>query len=77
MRGSVVVSSVPKSPSRSLVATLTRLLGLLLLVMSMYPFWECLRTLDRREYVSALLAVFVGWILCQAGIELVRPESAE
>ena len=48
-----------------------------LLLASLYPYWECLRTLDRRDYVSAMLAGFVGWFLTQAGIELVRPETAE
>jgi hypothetical protein len=72
------VSSPPPSVARrAVLVTATRALGLLLLLGSLYPYWECLRTLDRRDYVSAMLAGFVGWFLTQAGIELVRPETAE
>ncbi len=66
----------PPAPRRALL-TVSRVAGLLLVLASMYPYWECLRTLDRRDYVSAMLAGFVGWFLTQAGVELVRPESAE
>ncbi len=52
-------------------------LGALLLLAGLYPFWEALRALDRREYVSAILAVCIGWFVLQAGVELVRPDSAE
>ncbi len=69
--------NTPPVAQRSALALLTRLVGLALVLASMYPYWECLRTLDRRDYVSAMLAGFIGWILTQAGIELVRPESAE
>ena len=54
-----------------------RVLGVALMLGALYPYWEALRALDRRDYVSSLLAGFVGWIITQAGIELVRPESAE
>ena len=56
---------------------LTRLLGMLLMAGALAPFWEALRALDRREFVSSFLAVAVGWFVLQAGVELVRPESAE
>ena len=56
---------------------LLRFVGLGLVVLAAVPFWESLRALDRRDYVSSLLAGFVGWFIVQAGIELVRPESAE
>jgi len=73
------VSPPPPPPvaRRAALVTATRLLGLALVLGSLYPYWECLRTLDRRDYVSAMLAGFVGWFLTQAGIELVRPETAE
>ncbi len=48
-----------------------------MLLASLVPFWEALRALDHGDTVSSLLAGFVGWFVCQAGIELVRPESAE
>ena len=67
----------PPVARRAALVAATRALGLLLLLASLYPYWECLRTLDRRDYVSAMLAGFVGWFLTQAGIELVRPETAE
>jgi hypothetical protein len=56
---------------------LTRLVGLLLMAGALAPFWEALRALDRREFVSSFLAAAVGWFVLQAGVELVRPESAE
>lgn len=67
----------PPVARRAALVAATRALGLVLLVASLYPYWECLRTLDRRDYVSAMLAGFVGWFLTQAGVELVRPETAE
>jgi len=54
-----------------------RSLGGVLLLAGLYPFWEALRALDRREYVSAILAVCIGWFLLQAGVELLRPDTAE
>ena len=54
-----------------------RVVGLGLLIGSLYPFWESLRALDRRDYISSLLAGFVGWFITQGGVELVRHESAE
>ncbi len=67
----------PPRPPRRLTLAAARALGIALLLASLYPYWECLRTLDRRDYVSAMLAGFVGWFLTQAGVELVRPETAE
>jgi len=67
----------PPVARRAVLLAVSRWLGLALIVVSLYPYWECLRTLDRRDYVSAMLAAFVGWFLTQAGIELVRPETAE
>lgn len=51
--------------------------GLALLLGALYPFWEALRALDRRDYISSLLAGFVGWFIIQGGVEIVRHESAE
>lgn len=61
----------------TLLRFLGRLVGLALLVAAMVPFHAALRALDQREFVSALLATWVGWFITQAGVELVRPESAE
>lgn len=57
--------------------TLTRMFGLALMLGAMAPFWEALHALDRREFVSSFLSAAVGWFVLQAGVELVRPESAE
>ena len=54
-----------------------RVFGAALILGAMAPFWEALRSLDRREFVSSFLSVAVGWFVLQAGVELVRPESAE
>ena len=54
-----------------------RVVGLALMVCALVPYWQALRSLDQRDYVSALLAGFVGWFVSHAGLELVRPESAE
>ena len=51
--------------------------GLAMIVASLVPYWQALRSLDQRDYVSAMLAGFIGWFVSHAGIELVRPESAE
>lgn len=51
--------------------------GLALVVGALVPYWQALRALDQRDYVSALLAGFVGWFVSHAGLELVRPETAE
>ena len=54
-----------------------RVVGLGLMVCALVPYWQALRALDHRDYVSALLAGFVGWFISHAGVELVRPESTE
>ncbi len=69
------------APKPSVVSTAFRWcvrgVGLALVVVALVPYWQALRALDQRDYVSALLAGFVGWFISHAGIELVRPESAE
>ncbi len=71
-------SRPPPTPSGlRMQRPIVRTVGLMLLVGSAWPFWEALRQLDRREFVAAAIAVLVGWLVTQAGIELVRPESAE
>ncbi len=62
--------------SRSL-RWLVRVGGFGLVLGALVPFWVALRALDRREYVGAALATVVGWLLTQAGVEFLRPESAE
>lgn len=56
---------------------LIRIAGFALVFGALYPFWHSLVALDRREYVSAGLSAIVGWLVTQAGVEFLRPESAE
>jgi hypothetical protein len=56
---------------------LIRMSGFVLVLGAVYPFWEALRALSHREYVAAGIASAVGWFLTQAGVEFLRPESAE
>ncbi len=56
---------------------LIRMAGFALVLAALYPFWHALVALDRREYVSAGLSAVVGWLITQAGVEFIRPESAE
>lgn len=56
---------------------LIRLAGFVLVFAALYPYWQALQALDRREYVSALLATLVGWLVTQAGLEFLRPDGAE
>jgi hypothetical protein len=67
----------PSSTMQRLSRVILRGLGAAMLVGGLYPFWEGLRALDRREFVSAILAVCIGWFVTQAGVELVRPDTAE
>ena len=54
-----------------------RFVGLAMIIAALVPYWQALRSLDQRDYVSAMLAGFSGWFVSHAGIELVRPESGE
>ena len=56
---------------------LLRVGGFALVAGAAYPFLTALRMLDHRDYVGALLATLVGWLITQAGVEFLRPESAE
>jgi hypothetical protein len=56
---------------------LIRVAGFALTLAATYPFWQALRALDRREYVAALMSTVVGWLITEAGVEFLRPESAE
>jgi hypothetical protein len=56
---------------------LIRVTGFFLVLGSLYPFWRALTALDRHDWVSAILATIVGWLTAQAGVDFLRPESAE
>jgi len=56
---------------------LVRFFGFGLVLCAGYPLFLSIKGIDRRDYVSAILSCLVGWLIAQAGIELIRPESAE
>jgi hypothetical protein len=62
-----------RGPLRGLI----RVAGFALVLGALYPFWRALRALDHRDYAAALLATLIGWLVTQAGVEFLRPESAE
>ncbi|MDP3275860.1 MAG: hypothetical protein Q8Q09_11730 [Deltaproteobacteria bacterium] len=62
---------------RSWIDAAVRILGIVLVALAMTSFFRAMVAVDRREFVSGVLALLVGWLLLQAGIEFVRSESAE
>jgi hypothetical protein len=48
------------------------LLAFLLLCGSLVFFYECIRFLARRDYVSAILLMFIGFAVIRVGAELAR-----
>jgi uncharacterized membrane protein len=56
---------------------LVRALGFVLVAVSLAMFYRALVAVDRREFVACSLAAVVGWLTLGAGVEFIRPESAE
>jgi uncharacterized membrane protein len=56
---------------------LVRALGFVLVAVALAMFHRALAAVDRREFIAAILAAIVGWLTLGAGVEFVRPESAE
>jgi hypothetical protein len=56
---------------------LVRATGFVLVAVSLVVFYRSLAAVDRREFVAALLGSIVGWLTLSAGVEFIRPESAE
>jgi len=54
-----------------------RATGFALVAISLVVFFRALAAVDRREFVAAILGTIVGWLTLGAGVEFVRPESAE
>lgn len=54
-----------------------RATGFFLVAIALVAFYRALASVDRREFVAAALAAIVGWLTLSAGVEFVRPESAE
>lgn len=47
-------------------------LSFVLLLGSLVFFYECVRFLSRRDYVSAILLMFIGFAVIRVGAELAR-----
>ena len=53
------------------------LLALMLLLGSLVFFHECINYLEQRDYVAALVLMFVGLAVIRAGSELARLAMVE
>lgn len=47
-------------------------LGLILVFLGPYFFFQCLRFLRTTDYAAGLLAFLAGWALLRSGIDLTR-----
>lgn len=47
-------------------------LAFILILGSLAFFYECLRFLGRRDYVSAIVLMFIGFAVIRVGAELAR-----
>ena len=47
-------------------------LAFILMLGSLVFFYECVRFLTRRDYVSAILLMFIGFAVIRVGAELAR-----
>lgn len=47
-------------------------LGILLVLASVLFFFESVRFLSDRDYIAAILEIFVGFALVRAGLELTK-----
>jgi len=47
-------------------------LSLVLVVASLWFFYQCVRFVSRREYVGAILVMFVGFAVMRGASELFR-----
>jgi hypothetical protein len=56
---------------------LVRALGFALVAVALAMFHKSLAAVDRREFIAAMLAAIVGWLTLGAGVDFIRPESAE
>ncbi len=62
--------------NRSL-AGLIRFLGFALIAIALGIFFRALMSVDRREFLGGFLAIVVGWLCLSAGVEFLRPDTAE
>ncbi|MBI2894985.1 MAG: hypothetical protein HYY06_15630 [Deltaproteobacteria bacterium] len=52
-------------------------LGTVLVLGSLGLFYQCVVYLQRRDYVAAILIMFVGFAVVRSGVELLRSSLAE
>jgi hypothetical protein len=52
--------------------TLPQALGSLLVLGSLAVFYRTIVSLERRDYVAAILLMFMGFAVIRAGVELLR-----
>lgn len=52
--------------------TLPQALGSLLVLGSLGVFYQTIVSLERRDYVAAILLMFMGFAVIRAGVELLR-----
>ena len=52
--------------------TVPQALGSILVVGSLCVFYETVVSLERRDYVAAILLMFMGFAVIRAGVELLR-----
>ena len=52
-------------------------LGAILVLGSLALFYQCVVYLQRRDYVAAILIMFVGFAVVRSGVELLRSSLGE
>ena len=57
---------------RPMRRTLPQTLGSVLVIGSLAVFYQTVVTLERRDYVAAILLMFMGFAVIRAGVELLR-----
>lgn len=52
-------------------------LGAVLVLGSLGLFYQCIVYLQRRDYVAAILIMFIGFAVVRSGVELLRSSLSE
>ncbi len=52
--------------------SLPEAIGAVLVGASLFLFYQCIVYLQRRDYVAAILIMFVGFAVIRSGVELLR-----
>lgn len=70
--GGPPASSPPGDEDETVRKYFFEALATLLTLGSLVFFYECVRFLSRRDYVSAILLMFIGFAVIRVGAELAR-----